>query len=160
MMKKLLVCTALLISFLLMNTTNLLATNTFKISANGRFIVDSNEAPFYPQNDWGTKLLWKVNLTDATSYLTTRKAQLFNIITAFAVDSGGDTPNFASVNINGDAPFELTVGGGDYDGRWNVLAPVEDVISLCMLHSSGRIGRYGCRLPSQSSILFSVLYPP
>ena len=124
-MKKLLVCTALLISFLLMNTTNLLATNTFKVSANGRFIVDSNEAPFYPQNDWGTKLLWKLNLTDATSYLTTRKAQQFNIITAFAVDSGGDNPDFASVNINGDAPFELTVGG-EYDGRWNVLAPVED----------------------------------
>jgi len=124
-MKKTLSLIVLTCSFLLMATTSLMATNTFQVSTNGRFIVKADSTPFYPQNDWATKLLWKLNLTDATSYLTARKAQKFNMITVYSVDSGGDNPNYSSVNINGDAPFELTVGG-EYDGRWNVLAPVED----------------------------------
>ncbi|RLD09530.1 MAG: hypothetical protein DRI44_08300 [Chlamydiae bacterium] len=123
-MKKIISLIVLTCSFLLMNTTSLMAASTLQASTNGRFIVKADGAPFYPQSDWGTELLWKLNLTDATSYLTARKAQGFNMITAYAVDSGGDNPDYTSVNINGDAPFELTVGG-DYDGRWNILAPVE-----------------------------------
>ena len=120
-MKKLIVCTALLMSFFLMNTTALMATNTLQVSTNGRFIVAENETPFLPQNDWAFQLPWKLNDTDTESYIQQRAAQGFNMITMYSVYGYEEvTPTWDLVNQNGDAPF--TVGS---NGKWDPLQPID-----------------------------------
>ena len=120
-MKKFLVCTALLMSFFFINSTALMATNTMQVSSNGRFIVKAGDTSFLPQNDWATQLPWKLNDTDAESYLQQRAAQGFNMITIYSVYGYEEvTPTWDLVNQNGDAPF--TVGS---NGKWDPLQPID-----------------------------------
>ncbi|MCK5852636.1 DUF4038 domain-containing protein, partial [bacterium] len=124
-MKKLLVCTVLLISFFFMNSTNLMAVSPLQVSANGRFIVKTDNSPFFPQNDWATSLPWKLNTTNAASYLAARKAQGFNIVSMQAVKNCDSMADYiATTNVAGIAPFQLVVDG-DYKNRWDVTKPIE-----------------------------------
>ena len=119
-MKKSLVCIALLLS-----ATFVMATNTLQVSSTGRCLADSDGNAIYPQNDWATKLPWKITPTEAGTYYAARAAQGFNLISMYAVNNCNAAADYAaSTNVAGIAPFELTVGG-DYDGRWDVSQPIE-----------------------------------
>ena len=102
-----------------------MATNTLQVSSNGRYLTDGSGNAIYPQNDWGTKLPWKLSTTEAATYYAARFAQGFNLISMYAVNNCNAAADYAaSTNVAGIAPFELTVGG-DYDGRWDVSQPIE-----------------------------------
>ena len=93
------------------------------VSDNNRFLVQHDGTPFYPQNDWGTKIPWMLSIDEAKAYIEARKSQGFNVISMYAIanylgDDGG-VPPFGTVNYYGFAPFEGT-------DTWNVEQPVDE----------------------------------
>src|SRR4029077_15414108 len=90
-------------------------------SANGRYVVDSNNAPFLIIGDAPHSILANLNNADATTYLTNRGNNGFNALwiellcdryTGGAGTEG--SPNYGR-DVNGNNPFTRTLTGGYYD---------------------------------------------
>src|SRR5262245_38550578 len=92
-----------------------------KASANGRFVVDSNNVPFLIIGDAPHSILAKLNNADAGTYLTDRGSNGFNALWIELVcDSytgGAGTEGSANYghDVNGNNPFMRTLTGGYYD---------------------------------------------
>ena len=90
-------------------------------SANGRYMVDSNNVPFLIIGDSPHSILAKLNNADATRYLTDRGNRGFNALWiellcddyTFGYGAEG-TPNYGR-DVNGNNPFTATLAGGYYD---------------------------------------------
>ena len=85
-------------------------------SANGRYVVDSNNVPFLIIGDAPHSILAKLNNTDATTYLTDRGQRGFNALWIellcddYTFGYGNeDTPNYGR-DVNGNNPFTGTIG--------------------------------------------------
>jgi Protein of unknown function (DUF4038)/Putative collagen-binding domain of a collagenase len=90
-------------------------------SANGRYVVDSNNVPFLIIGDAPHSILAKLNNADATTYLTDRGNRGFNALWiellcddyTFGYGSEGQA-NYGR-DVNGNNPFAATLAGGYYD---------------------------------------------
>ena len=90
-------------------------------SANGRYVVDSNNVPFLIIGDAPHSILANLNNADATMYLSDRGNRGFNALWiellcdsyTFGYGNDGD-PNYGR-DVNGNNPFTATLAGGYYD---------------------------------------------
>ena len=92
-------------------------------SANGRYVVDSNNVPFLIIGDAPHSILANVNNADATTYLTDRGNRGFNALwiellcDSYTFGYGNEgTPNYGR-DVNGNNPFTARLAGGYYDRR-------------------------------------------
>ena len=90
-------------------------------SANGRYVVDSNNVPFLIIGDAPHSILAKLNDADATTYLTDRGNRGFNALwiellcDSYTFGYGDEgTANYGR-DVNGNNPFTATLAGGYYD---------------------------------------------
>src|SRR5215475_7614343 len=90
-------------------------------SANGRYVVDSNNVPFLIIGDAPHSILAKLNNTDATTYLTDRGNRGFNALwiellcDSYTFGYGNEgTPHYGK-DVNGNDPFTAILGNGFYD---------------------------------------------
>ena len=92
-----------------------------KPSANGRYLVDSNNVPFLIIGDAPHSILANLNDSDAVKYLTDRGQRGFNALWiellcdsyTFGYGNEGDA-NYGR-DVNGNNPFTSILGGGFYD---------------------------------------------
>src|SRR5262245_12833033 len=90
-------------------------------SANGRYLVDSNNVPFLIIGDAPHSILAKLNNADATTYLTDRGNRGFNALWiellcdsyTFGYGNEGQTPHYGK-DVNGNDPFRAILGNGFY----------------------------------------------
>ena len=76
---------------------------TLRISANQRFLVREDGAPFFYLGDTAWELFHRSNLEEANFYLQTRAAQQFNVIQAVVLAEYG---GLTIPNANGDLPLQ------------------------------------------------------
>ena len=111
----------LLISLALVAEAATAPAYPLKASANGRYVVDSNNIPFLIIGDAPHSILAKLNNADATTYLTDRGSNGFNALwIELLCDSytgGAATEGSANYghDVNGNNPFRRTLTGGYYD---------------------------------------------
>src|SRR5438094_4921122 len=92
-----------------------------KPSANGRYLVDSNNAPFLIIGDAPHSILANLNNADAATYVTNRGSNGFNALWIELLCDGytGGVGREGSANygrdVNGKNPFTSTLTGGYYD---------------------------------------------
>src|SRR5262245_55389893 len=84
-------------------------------SANGRYVVDSNNVPVLINGDAPHSILAKLNNADATTYLTDRGNRGFNALwiellcDSYTFGYGDEgTPNYGR-DVNGNNPFTATL---------------------------------------------------
>lgn len=112
---------SLLISLLLVAKAAATPAYPLKASANGRYVVDNNNVPFFIIGDAPHSILANLNNTDATTYLTNRGSNGFNALwIELLCDShtGGPGTEGSSNyghDVNGKNPFTSTLTGGYYD---------------------------------------------
>jgi len=90
-------------------------------SANGRYVVDSNNVPFLIIGDAPHSILANLNNSDAVTYLTDRGQRGFNALwiellcdgAVFGYGNEGEA-NYGR-DVNGNNPFTATLAGGYYD---------------------------------------------
>jgi len=112
---KIIITILLIMSFL--NNISLADIQPLKVSANGRYLVDSDGEPVFLNADTAWKIAWKLNRDEVEKYLQTRKDQKFNTIgiVAFPMDIDNDR---AITNVYGDKPLEYK------NDKFNPLKPV------------------------------------
>jgi Protein of unknown function (DUF4038)/Putative collagen-binding domain of a collagenase len=112
---------SLLISLALVAKAAATPAYPLRPSANGRYVVDSNNVPFLIIGDAPHSILAKLNNADATTYLTDRGQRGFNALwIELLCDSytfGFGTEGLANYgrDVNGNNPFTSTLTGGYYD---------------------------------------------
>ncbi|MCK5852696.1 DUF4038 domain-containing protein, partial [bacterium] len=173
-MKIKIIFTILLIMFFL-NNISLADIQPLKVSANGRYLIDSSGSPVFLNADTAWKMAWKLNRDEVEKYLQTRKDQKFNTIgiVAFPMDIDNDR---AITNVYGDKPFEyiknkfnplkpVTTSGENYKNSkeydyWDHLEYIIDIAKsknmyIVLLPAwGGRVaGAYGSGTPN-SEIIF------
>jgi Protein of unknown function (DUF4038)/Putative collagen-binding domain of a collagenase len=90
-------------------------------SANGRYVVDSNNVPFLIIGDAPHSILANLNNADATTYLTDRGARGFNALwiellcDSYTFGYGSEGQANYGRDVNGNNPFTSTLTGGYYD---------------------------------------------
>src|SRR5213080_2522324 len=112
---------SLLISLELVANAAVTPAYPLKPSANGRYVVDSNNVPFLIIGDAPHSILANLNNSDAVTYLTDRGQRGFNALwiellcNSYTFGYGTEgTPNYGR-DVNGNNPFTSTLGGGFYD---------------------------------------------
>ena len=92
-----------------------------RASANGRYLVDSNNVPFLIIGDAPHSLITNLNNADAATYLANRGSNGFNALwiellcDSYTAGVGAEgSPNYGH-HINGNNPFTSTLPGGYYD---------------------------------------------
>jgi hypothetical protein len=111
----------LLISLALVATAAATPAYPLKPSANGRYVVDSNNIPFLIIGDAPHSILANLNNADATTYLTDRGSNGFNALwiellcDSYTEGAGKEgSPNYGH-DVNGNNPFTGTLTGRYYD---------------------------------------------
>jgi len=112
---------SLLISLALVAKASATPAYPLRPSANGRYVVDSNNVPFLIIGDAPHSILAKLNNADADTYLADRGQRGFNALWiellcdsyTFGYGNEGDT-NYGR-DVNGNNPFTSTLSGGYYD---------------------------------------------
>src|SRR6266480_3585872 len=111
----------LLISLALVAEAAATPTYPLKRSANGRYVVDSNNVPFLIIGDAPHSILVNLNDADTTTYLTNRGSNGFNALwiellcDSYTGGTGTEgSPNYGH-DVNGNNPFMRTLTGGYYD---------------------------------------------
>ena len=90
-------------------------------SANGRYVIDSNNVPFLIIGDAPHSILANLNNADATLYLTDRGARGFNALwiellcDSYTFGYGSEGQAKYGRDVNGNNPFTSTLTGGYYD---------------------------------------------
>ncbi len=120
-MKKILAIIVLMLSFLLMNTTDLNAAVNLKVSSNSRFLTHLDDTPFFPTGDTCWEIPWDLTRSEVETYLLTRKNQHFNMI---GINSFDWDQSRNSANRYGDQPFVMV--GGKYDATQPITTPGND----------------------------------
>jgi hypothetical protein len=111
----------LLISLALVAKAAAAPAYPLKPSANGRYMVDNNNAPFLIIGDAPHSIIVNLNSTDAATYLADRGKNGFNALWIELLCDGytGGPGNEGDANyghdINGNNPFTSTLSGGYYD---------------------------------------------
>jgi hypothetical protein len=77
-------------------------SNQLRISANQRFLVHANGAPFFYLGDTAWELFHRLTLDDAVRYLSDRAAKKFTVIQAVAL---AEIDGLHVPNMNGDLPL-------------------------------------------------------
>jgi hypothetical protein len=92
-----------------------------KPNANGRYVVDRNNVPFLIIGDAPHSILANLNNADATTYLTNRGNNGFNVLwiellcDSYTGGAGTEgSPNYGH-DVNGNNPFTSTLTGRYYD---------------------------------------------
>jgi hypothetical protein len=112
---------SLLISLEFVATAAATPAYPLKRSANGRYLVDSDNVPFLIIGDAPHSILANLNNADATSYLANRGSNGFNALwIELLCDSytgGAGTEGSANYghDVNGNNPFTSTLTGDYYD---------------------------------------------
>jgi Protein of unknown function (DUF4038)/Putative collagen-binding domain of a collagenase len=111
----------LLISLALVAEAAATPAYPLKRSANGRYVVDSNNVPFLIIGDAPHSILANLNNADTTTYLTNRGSNGFNALwiellcDSYTGGAGTEgSPNYGH-DVNGNDPFTRTLTGGYYD---------------------------------------------
>ena len=92
-----------------------------KPSANGRYVVDSNNVPFLIIGDAPHSILANLNNADAATYLTDRGSNGFNALwiellcDSYVGGLGTEGSSNYGRDINGNNPFMSTLTDGYYD---------------------------------------------
>ena len=92
-----------------------------KPSANGRYVVDSNNVPFLIIGDAPHSILANLNNSGAVRYLTNRGQRGFNALwiellcNSYTFGYGNEGQANYGRDVNGNNPFTSTLGGGFYD---------------------------------------------
>ena len=90
-------------------------------SANGRYLVDSNNVPFLVIGDAPHSILANLNNSDAVTYLTDRGQRGFNALwiellcDSYTFGYGNEGQANYGRDVNGNNPFTSTLPGGYYD---------------------------------------------
>ncbi|HXQ02058.1 MAG TPA: DUF4038 domain-containing protein, partial [Candidatus Udaeobacter sp.] len=112
---------ALLVSLTLIADAAAAPVYPLRPSANHRYMVDNNGAPFLIIGDAPHAILAKLNNQDAATYLTDRGQRGFNALwiellcDSYTFGYGGEgTPNYGR-DVNQNNPFTATLQGGYYD---------------------------------------------
>ncbi len=90
-------------------------------SANGRYLVDNNNAPFLIIGDAPHSILANLNNSDAVTYLADRNQRGFNALwiellcDSYTFGYGNEGQANYGRDVNGNNPFTSTLGGGFYD---------------------------------------------
>jgi len=80
------------------------------VSSNGRYLVDQNGTPFFPNGDVASSLIAQLDSVAVQQYLDDRNAKGINTIWVELIEHAfaNDAPN----NIYGQGPFSGTLSGG------------------------------------------------
>ena len=112
---------SLLISLELVANAAVTPAYPLKPSANGRYVVDSNNVPFLIIGDAPHSILANLNNADAKTYLTNRGSNGFNALwiellcDSYTKGRGTEgSPNYGH-DVNGNNPFTRKLTGGYYD---------------------------------------------
>jgi hypothetical protein len=85
------------------------------VSPNKRFLMDSDDKPFYLVGDTAWALLTGVTVSDANSYFQTRASQGFNAVLMDAnIQLGASpvgAPQSGPADVNGNLPFNANLSG-------------------------------------------------
>ncbi len=108
-----------LILFVFAENVSAQELDSLQVSRNGRFLVHSDETPFFPLADTAWAITWNLNRDQVAMYLQHRKKQKYNMIALIAIPSYDDHKLIA--NRNGDQPFELR--HGKYDPLKPIITP-------------------------------------
>jgi cell division septation protein DedD len=113
---------ALLISLALVAKAAATPAYPLHPSANGRYVVDSNNVPFLIIGDAPHSILAKLNNADARTYLAVRGNRGFNALwiellcDSYTFGFGSEGQANYGRDVNGNNPFTVTYGGtGFYD---------------------------------------------
>ena len=148
-----------------------------KASANKRYLVDQNNAPFLMMGDSPQSLFVNLSLTDAETYFANRAAKGFNTLWVNLLCADGTGGRSDATTYDGIAPFttpgDLSTPNEAYFARMDamlslaasyginiVLNPAETISFLSVLTSNGatkarNYGRYlGARYANQPNIIW------
>ena len=112
---------SLLISLELVANAAVTPAYPLKPSANGRYVVDSNNVPFLIIGDAPHSILANLNNADAKTYLTNRGSNGFNALwiellcDSYTKGRGTEGSRNYGHDVNGNNPFTSTLPGGYYD---------------------------------------------
>jgi hypothetical protein len=78
-----------------------------RVSANGRYFVDSSGWPFFYQADTPWWMIWKSRPSEVRAYLDNRKARGFTTLQAMLLPAGSETAGeiVNAADVNGNRPF-------------------------------------------------------
>lgn len=123
--------------------TSSLAAYPLKVSSNGRYLVDRNNAPFLIVGDAPQALVTRVSTADADEYFANREARGFNALWINVLNAGPYYRNSADdgSTYDGIRPFTRYLAGGSDTAHYDLAQPneayfarVDQMITLAANH--------------------------